>query len=54
MISITVLFCFVFFFAKRDDRGHHVYGKRETSDSSQEFLKVESEQIKTAQNNSYG
>ena len=53
MISITVLFCFVFF-AKRDDRGHHVYGKRETSDSSREFLKVENEQIKTAQNNSYG
>ena len=32
----------------------HVYGKRQTSDSSWEFLKIENEQIKTAQNNSYG
>ena len=28
-------------------------GKRQTSDSSWEFLKIENEQIKTAQNNSY-
>ena len=27
----------------------HVYGKRQTSDSSWEFLKIENEQIKTAQ-----
>ena len=31
----------------------HVYGKRQTSDSSWEFLKIENEQIETAQNNSY-
>ena len=29
----------------------HVYRKRQTSDSSLEFLKIENEQIKTAQNN---
>ena len=32
----------------------HVYGQRQTSDSSWEFLKIENEQTKTAQNNSYG
>ena len=32
----------------------HVYGKRQTSDSSWEYLNIENEQIKTAQNNSYG
>ena len=32
----------------------HVYGKRQTSDSSWQFLKIENEQIKTAQKNSYG
>ena len=37
----------------------HVYGKRQTSDSSWEFLKIENEQIeneqiKKASNNSYG
>ena len=32
----------------------HVYGKRQMSDSSWEFLKIENEQTKTAQNNSYG
>ena len=32
----------------------HVYEKRQTSDSSWEFLKIENKQIKTAQNNSYG
>ena len=31
----------------------HVYGKRQTADSSRKFLKIENEQIKTAQNNSY-
>ena len=31
-----------------------VYGKREKSDSSWEFLKIEKELIKTAQSNSYG
>ena len=43
-------------FMNRDKREfeHHVYGKRQTSDSSWEFLKIENEQIKTAQNNSYG
>ena len=29
-------------------------GKRQTSDSYWEFLKIENEQIKTAQNNSHG
>ena len=29
-------------------------GKRQTADSSWEFLKLENEQIKTAKNNSYG
>ena len=29
----------------------HVYGKPQTSDSSCEFLKIENEQIKAAQNN---
>ena len=34
----------------------HVYGKRQTADSSWEFLKIwiEHEQIKTPLNNSYG
>ena len=32
----------------------HVYGKQQTSDSSWEFLRIENEQIKTVQNNSYG
>ena len=32
----------------------YLYGKRQTSDSSEEFLKIENERIKTAQNNSYG
>ena len=32
----------------------HVYGKQPISDSRWEFLKIENEQIKTAQNNSYG
>ena len=32
----------------------HVYGKRQTSDSSWKFFKIENEQIKTVQNNSYG
>ena len=32
----------------------HLQGKRQTSDSSLEFLKIENAQIKTAQNNSYG
>ena len=31
-----------------------VHGKRQKSDSSSEFLKIENEQIKTVQNNSYG
>ena len=32
----------------------HLHGKRQTSDSSLEFLKIENAQIKAAQNNSYG
>ena len=32
----------------------HVYGKRQTSDSSWEFLRIENKQMKTVQNNSYG
>ena len=28
----------------------HVYGKRQTSDSSWEFLKIQNEQIKTGKN----
>ena len=32
----------------------HVYGKRQTSYSSWEFLKIKNKQIKTVQNNSYG
>ena len=31
----------------------HVYSKQHISDSSLEFLKIENEQIKTAQNNPY-
>ena len=31
----------------------HVHGKRQKSDSSWEFLKIENEQMKTVQNNSY-
>ena len=31
----------------------HIYAKRQTSDSGWEFLKIENEQIKAAQNNSY-
>ena len=31
----------------------HVYGKRQTPVSSWELLKIENEQIKTAQNNSF-
>ena len=34
--------------------GTHVYGKRQTSDSSWNFLIIENEQIRTVQNNSYG
>ena len=32
----------------------HVYRKRQTSDSSWEFLKTENKQIKTVPNDSYG
>ena len=32
----------------------HVYGKRQTSDLSLEFLRIENKPIKTVQNNSYG
>ena len=32
----------------------HVYGKRQTSDLSWEFLRIENKQIKTVLNNSYG
>ena len=32
----------------------HVNGKRQASDSSWEFLKIENAQIETAPNNSYG
>ena len=32
----------------------HVYGKPLTSDSSEEFLKIENKQINTAQSISYG
>ena len=31
----------------------HAYAKRQTSDSSWEFLRIENKQIKTVQNNSY-
>ena len=31
----------------------HVYGKRQTSDSSLEFPKIENKRIKAAQNNPY-
>ena len=33
---------------------HYVYSKQQMSDSSWEFLKIDYEQIKKAQNNSYG
>ena len=33
---------------------YKLYGKQQKSDSSEEFLKIENERIKTAQNNSYG
>ena len=32
----------------------HVYRKRQASDSSWEFLRLENKQIKTAPNDSYG
>ena len=32
----------------------HVSDKRQTSDSSWEFLRIENKQIKTVQDNSYG
>ena len=32
----------------------HVYSKRQKSDLSWEFLKIENKQTKTAQNNYYG
>ena len=32
----------------------HVYRKRQTSDSSWEFLRIENKQIKTVRNDSYG
>ena len=38
----------------RGDFKLHVYDKRQTSDSSWEVLKIENEQIKAAQNSSYG
>ena len=31
----------------------HVYAKRQTSDSTWEFLRIENKQMKTVQNNSY-
>ena len=36
------------------ERKIHVYRKRQTSDSSWEFLKLENKQIKTTPNDSYG
>ena len=32
----------------------HVYGKRQTSDSGWEFLRMKNKQIKTVQSNFYG
>ena len=32
----------------------HIYRKRQTSDSSWEFLRIENKQIKTVPNDSYG
>ena len=32
----------------------YVYGKRQTSDSSWEFVNIENEQLKKVQNNFYG
>ena len=45
-----------FFVAKARlvDFKSHVYDKRQTSDSSWEFVRIENKQIKTVQNNSYG
>ena len=51
--SAGSVFCYDHRFMNREFK-HYVYGKRETSDSSWECLKIENEQIKTAQNNSYG
>ena len=45
-----------FFQMGRDNREIkiHVYRKRQTSDSSWEFLRIENKQIKTVPNDSYG
>lgn len=46
------LFWFVVFIIKRISS--HVYCKRQTADSIWEFFELKFEQMKTAQNNSYG
>ena len=56
MGNIVKLISFVVSDPINEELKPHVYGKQQTSDSSWEFLKIwtENEQIKTAQNNSYG
>ena len=54
--SSALCVCSVFICAGQNKKEFklHLHGKRQTSDSSLEFLKIENAQIKAAQNNSYG
>ena len=54
MLLCSVLSVFICTGENKKEFKLHLYGKRQTSDSSLEFLKIENEQIKAAQNNSHG
>ena len=59
LLALRMLFCSVpsVFICTGENKKEfklHLYGKRQTSDSSWKFLKIENGQIKTAQNKSYG
>ena len=53
MLLCSVLSVFICTGQNKKEFKLHLHGKRQTSDSSLEFLKIENEQMKTAQNNSY-
>ena len=59
LLALRMLFCSVpsVFICTGENKKEfklHFYGKRQTSDSSWKFLKIENGQIKTAQSKSYG
>ena len=49
MLLCSVLSVFICTGENKKEFKLHLYGKRQTSDSSLEFLKIENEQIKTGQ-----